>query len=218
MVSSSQRESSLGVLGVALGLLLLVGTVATLAGRRRGPVDGAALLAEWTTTDTLPFGLQLVAAKELSSGETVLDLAPAEIDQAHDGEEAGFQAPDQVSLVRYPRAAALARFFRPAEREGEEGLAAEIDRKRKAWEQDPEKTFHATIDEGEVEWGDWRTNYVVERAFLEDGRWRDSVRVNLGSPDRALALLAAWPPEREFSEEALRSLLSAISVASVDAR
>jgi hypothetical protein len=195
---SAERESKGGVIGVALGLLALLGALAALLPRPTPDIDGAARLAELFGPNGPPLGLSLAEASAFSDGRTALRLTRA----AHG---AGFE---EVLLVRYPRleqANAQLEGLAVTREERERSL-----RKAEAWQRDPEDSWRATLDASDVAWGHYRADVVIQRAYEAGGSWRDLARVNLATKQEPLVLCAFWPEKVAASKEALEPLLGAL--------
>ncbi|MEM7308808.1 MAG: hypothetical protein AAF682_19150 [Planctomycetota bacterium] len=200
--SHAPRESAAGVVGVAIGLLLLVGLAVSLAqaARAGGADDGEERLEEILPAPR-PFGLELVESAILPSGDRLLRLEPREA-------SGGL---DEVVLLLYRGPSSVVRLFRGSGRDGDDDRREESERMQE-WEEDPDFDWHVEVDRGDVTWRGWRANFVRERAFEEGGGWRDATRVNLSQGERYLVLFALWEPESAGSEGTLEELLAHVVV------
>jgi hypothetical protein len=199
------RETPGATLGIAFGLLVLLGAVATLIARgmRAAPRD----LAAWTA-EVFPAGLppeiaaaNALSASELPGGDNVLAATPSPA--------AG--APERLFFVRYGSQAKVASLFEPAHQE-EPGEGVEQGDELRRWEEKPDFAWHAEMERGDLDVGPWRVPFVRERAFQEGGAWSEAVRVNLSTRERPLILFALWPERAEADEDALRGLLAAVDL------
>lgn len=202
-------------LGIAVGLLLVLGPIAGLVlgalGARGEALDGEAFVAEVFRRGAIPFGLELAEAVKLASGESVVRFELAT-------PEEGRTRPDELIFLEYPAREAARRVFlsgvgdrgeggrRERRRKGEEaGREASANLAR--WERDPSFAWHTTMDAGVVDWSRWRADFRIERSFREGGTWVDSGRVDLCQEGRNLVLFGRWPVGLEVDEEHLRELL-----------
>ena len=229
------REHTGGVLGIALGLGVLAGTLALLLQLGLfqlggGRIDGAARVAELFRDGRTPFDLELAEAVRLPGGEVLVRLERPGAEPSSGAELASGSAapgdgtsakPREVVLVEYSSPAAAAALFRRpegVERSPRRRRAKERERNREAsaqllrWEEDPSFAWHTTIERDEIQWSRWRADLVVERSFREGGGWRDSARVNLAQPGRALVLFAHWPDETPVDRDVLGRLLRSIQM------
>ncbi len=199
------RESAGATLGIAFGLLVLLGAAVALIARgvRAAPRDPAAWTAEVFPAGLPPeiAGAGALSASELAGGESVLAATPSPA--------AG--APERLFFVRYGSQAEVARLFEPAQVE-ELGEGAEDGDELRRWEEKPDFAWHAEMERGDLDVGPWRVPFVRERAFQEGGSWSEAVRANLSTRERPLVLFALWPERAEADEDALRGLLAAVDL------
>ncbi len=224
-----QHESSLGVVGLLFGMLLLVGAVAGLAalGRPSPPFDGAAALGErFARSGPFPFGMQVVGSeRELSGRELVrlegpraaLEVAPAaaiakpgKIDwdalPAAPGGE-----PARAALAWYPRKSAE-RVLRDQftnlrfGSDGRGGMGGGMGGPPKA----PDPRLQ---DAGTLTWAGYAAPFVRLRTFtLEDGvpGFSETVRVNLSVGEHCCVLYLRWPAGEVGRREAVEEFLAAL--------
>ncbi len=215
-----QRDHTGGVLGIALGLGVLISSLAFLfqMGLFRlgqGRIDGAARVAELFRDGRTPFDLELAEAVRLPGGEVLVRLERPDAG-ASPGTE--LVEPREVVLVEYRSPTAAAALFRrpesdvPRWRRRGNKESREASAKLLRWEEDPSFAWHTTIERDESQWSRWRADLVVERSFREGGGWRDSARVNLAQPGRALVLFAHWPDETPVDRDVLGRLLRSIAM------
>lgn len=211
------QETAGGALGMAFGLLLLVGAVAALA-LALVPFDGRATL-DSILEDEAPWGFVLDGSSRTSGGDLLLRLVPpADGLSREEGGDAGADAeqpgdpepplPEEVLLVRYGSPQGVLDVF---SRDGDEGGGREASRRMTEWEEEP-FDWHTEMERGETSWKGWRAAFVRERAFDEEGTWRESLRVNLSTPGRYLAVFLHWPTGVPASEERLREFLAAVAL------
>ena len=195
------RESAGCTIGILIGLLALAGFVSVLLVQRGTDVDGEALAGEVFGAE-LPGGFRLEEAARRASGEEVVRLVRAG--------EAVADEPQELVLVRYSSARGVERLFR-SEEESEGGFGGgdqEASRRLQAWKDSPDFDWHTTIEVGDVFFGTWQADYLIERAFFEGGDWQDSAWVNLGRPGKHVALFAIWPRGSTATREQVEDLLS----------
>jgi hypothetical protein len=199
-----ERESTAGVVGVSLGILLLLAAVASLAAAALlGGASDAQVLAGELFVKPLPLGLEPVKAVRLPSGDEFLVL------ETGDGAQ---EVIHRVILSRYQGPGDVKEIFQPDESEDfGEGVHEETGSLRD-WERDPSYDWHTEVERGELEWGGWHAVFVRKRAFLAGGAWSDAMFVNLSTPGRYLVLIAIWPEGTEPSQGALRDLVACVSL------
>jgi len=199
------RENTGCALGITAGLLVVLAAVASLFAVRGGSVDGAEIIAATFRDAKPPFGVALEEAARLPSGEVVCRLGRP---------TGGGPEPDELVLVEYPSMDGLATLFPPAddEEDDDEGPNTEASEKKLRWDEDPSFAFTADVEAGRIAWERWQADFVVVRAYLEGGSWRESARVNLGQEGRALALFVRWPPETLHSQADLQRVLRSIEM------
>lgn len=216
------------VVGVALGLLVLIGAVVSLARQAlsREPEPDEAL-ADWIALGTLPFGLAPESAARRGGDLLVTYASPAAADEApgpeleeRESSKDGKREPEEFDwssvaigpagtppiellAMRYGGKATerVERLFAPPREE--EGETADI------------KTFdadggRATMDRGRVRWHDYEVVYVHQRWLERGGTFRDVMQVNLSLPGRPLVLWVRWPRGFPASLERLEELLAAV--------
>jgi len=217
------RESSAGVVGVALGLGLILLLVLVVAVQGSGVIDARALLESSFDVGVLPFDLELIEGAEVATGEKVVVLEvpgavelprdPAfedapEIDEDDEGEpydwttleegETG-TAPIQVFVIWYPARGATAAIERMFDNARWRDL----------------RDFQAgggrlMTDKDTLVWAGYDADFVIERQLERGGTFRDWMRVNLSLPDRVCILLARWARGKPAAKERLTELLDAL--------
>jgi hypothetical protein len=201
-----KSETKGAIIMMGIGLLTMVGvTWGIFVGIGR-PIDGAAVLAERFAYERLPFELQVEEAHRLASGDRMVRLARPEAAVAT---ELPVDAPQVVIAQFHEEDMAPGMLFPPE--------AAGLDPKLiERWEGDPTKTFRGEVNRGQVEFGSWSVLYIRDRLFRDTGRWVDSMRVNLSSPDVNCVLFVEFPPEVDASEERLTELLEGLELRSAE--
>ena len=190
----SRRETTGGVLGIGFGLLVAFVLLVVLAFPMGGPLDGEARLSELLGAGEPPFGLELVEAARLPTGDVVLRLG-------RPGEDDGGAGPEEVLFVQYRSQGSIAPLF-----EGEENPGETLQR----WKDDPSWSWEAILERDEITWDVWRTKFARVRHFAEGGGWSESFRVDLSQPGRALVLMARWGEKENAEREELLELLKAV--------
>lgn len=188
--AASPRRIPLTLVLVLLALAMMAKLLGSLGGRT---VDGAALQQEYFGAVPPPFGLTLAEAVALPSGEVVVRFA-----RTGDGRE-----PSAATLVKYPSRGAVEGLFAT-------GFAPDVGRRVQEWQLDPKEAWNAVVRRGPLEWGEWSTKWIVERAFHAGGGWHEEARVDLGTPGRALVLFVHWPDEIPADEKHVLSLAGSI--------
>jgi hypothetical protein len=187
-----------GVLGVAVGLLALVGLAAGLGMQALG---GSGAPPEELLAGVLPaprpWGLELVGSAALPSGDRVLRLAPAD----------GAQVREVVLTLAASRGAVEA-LFQPVGEWGDDDPSETLAK----WRRDPSSEHVLELERGEVGWRGWEAPFVRKRALHAGGGWSDATAVNLSTHGRDLVLVVLWEPETEGPEELLRELLRAVAI------
>ena len=214
------------MLGVGLGLVLLVGLVASLAYEETRPVDGGELLAEWYGVETLPFGLEVSeavrrggrhevlladpdapeeASKQEAAKEDDGDLAPVDWTEIPVGPEG--TPPFEVLVLHWPTLGAAAGelerlFGRPGG--GDDDNESEV------------VAFgpgggRAVLDSGRLPWGEYAVMFVHERELEAGGTFRDVIRANLALDSGAGVVLARWPRGIPGSKARMIELIAAFS-------
>ena len=199
---AERREHTGGVLGTALGLLVLAALLATLVTRFvGGSVDGAERLAALFGESTPPFGLELAEAARLPTGDVIVRLVPPAEREAADPMD-----PVEVLFMQYASRGAVAPLFpQGGDAAGDSGRLA-------TWEKKKDFAWNATIERDEIAWGKWRSAYAVVRSFKKGGGWQDEARVDLSQKDRPLVLFAHWPNETPVDKAKLKELLGALAL------
>ena len=199
-VAAPRAQGPGRVLGVLVALAAFLGALAWIGkGLFAAPVDGAARRRRSTRAAAPPFGLALASAARLPGGEALVRFArPAE----------GAGPLDAVFLEPTGRKAAEA-LLAPTPEEFP-GMSAT---RLKEWEKEKAFEWHMTRKRGDFAWGAWSTKLLVERSYEKGGGWSEEARVDLSSGERALVLLAHWPPGEAVDEAKLRELLSAVAIA-----
>jgi hypothetical protein len=197
-----KSETKGAILMMGIGLLTMVGvTWGIFVGVGR-PIDGAAVLAERFAYEQLPFELEVVEAHRLASGDRMVRLARPE---AAAGADLPADAP-QVVIAQFHEEDMAPGMLFPDE---SAGVDPELIAR---WEGDSTKTFRGEINRGQVEFGSWSVLYIRDRLFRDTGKWVDSMRVNLSSPDVNCVLFVEFPPEVDASEARLAELLEGLEL------
>jgi|GEM_PF-1371014 len=68
----------------------------------------------------------------------------------------------------------------------------------------------AAVDGGELEWAGYAADFVRERQFIEGGRFRDTLRVNLSLGGECWIAYATWPEGHAGSTEPVTELLGSL--------
>ncbi|MDP6538076.1 MAG: hypothetical protein QF903_05225 [Planctomycetota bacterium] len=201
MVAPVPRETVSGVLGIGLALAAIAGAFVVLVGMGERSEDPAALLAKDFDVGELPFGLALLEARALPTGEQVVVLGvPGE----------GASPPDSIAEDSAP--APFERAF--LVRHPEDAIEAVLERqfRRLSYEpprEGPDKRVDLPLAGGRLRWGELAPSFVRVRRKLADG-YRESVRANLYRPGRPWIAYAVWPAGEPASEESLQALLTAL--------
>ena len=204
-----KRESIAGVLGVAIGLILLLACGFTLFSGRTGSVDGAEKLSAYFEGE-VPFGLELEEAAKLPGGEIVVRLETVGAEEV-DG-SGSLEEHDEIVFVEYPSMKGIGRLFQSGRRndDDDDGPNTEASASKLKWDKDPSFGFAATMKVDKIAWDRWQADYSVVRAYMKGGGWQESIRVNLGQEKRPLAMFVRWPRETEHSLEHLEDILRRI--------
>jgi hypothetical protein len=176
-------------------------------------------------TEVTPIGLVTEEAEEVVSVE---ETAPGEVADTSDAVEASPTASEQAErrerharedgtppsllyLVRFPRekskevlSRVLARHMeiKGDDEDGEQGEGDAQDSSHDDWK--------LTIDAGQLAWGDYDSDFVLERKYLEDDHFEDVVRVNLTREAQCWVLFAIWPRDYRGSTAPIEQLLAAL--------
>ena len=200
-----RKASAARVLGTFVTLLVFLGAVAWLAQSLMvTSVDGAERQRELFGETPPPFGLALVSAVRLPTGDTLVRFARPE------GEG---KSPSEALFIEYRSRAAVEPLFRSGMEGMDGGPGGGAGARLKEWEKEKAFDWHTTMKRGEIAWGDWSSKLLVERSFKKGGGWSEEARVDLSSSQRALVLFAHWPLETPYDEKALRELLLAVVLA-----
>jgi len=197
------------VVGVAIGLLFLVVTVAQLGFGAFGAVaheDDLGETLEAVMPAPRPFGLARSGGATLASGDRVLRLRP-DVEGEEGADDDGRTALEEV-VLSLPKSSAEAR----SAFEGRAADPMETARKLEEWEREPTDDVVETA-RGDLEWNSWRAPFVRKRALHADGTWSEATAVNLTTSERALVLTIVWRAETEPSEEELLRVLAGVALA-----
>ncbi len=206
--SEMRRAKPFVVVLLFLALLVGVGSVVSLVRAKVGDFDGTELV-QALFPDGPPLGFEHVDSYLLDGGRKAVRLRRERpVDEA-------VADPTELLFVLYPSAASVVALFREHEDErggrggrggngsGEGGASA----RWANWEEDPSFAWSTLLDGGELSWGGWKADYLIERYFHEGGSWHENASVNLAQAGRHLVLSARWPDEHEVDQERLRVLL-----------
>ena len=194
------------VVGVAIGLLFLVVTVAQLGFGAFGAVaheDDLGETLEAVMPAPRPFGLARSGGATLASGDRVLRLRPHS-----EGPDSTEHTALEEVVLSLPKSSAEAR----SAFEGRAADPMETARKLEEWEREPTDDVVETA-RGDLEWNSWRAPFVRKRALHADGTWSEATAVNLTTSERALVLTIVWRAETEPSEEELLRVLAGVALA-----
>lgn len=220
------------MLGIAFGLIVLAGLVATMMSQKTAVADGEALLAEWFELGPLPFGLEVEGATVEMRGEQVVLLTRPEAQEEdpaaerpprEDGDDDEDQEPDddtydwskietgpegqapfEVVVMGFPRGLAASQL------EALFGFRAEGDRDEVEITDVGEDGGRVAMDRGRIDWGAYSTNYVHERELEWGGTFVDVVRVNLALPGKPRVVFVRWRRGQPASLERVREVLAAL--------
>ncbi len=195
--AAAPREHTGGVIGIALGLLVLAGAIAAVVSQRARTIEPDAAL-ESVFARELPFGLVARAGAALPTGERVVAVdVPSDVAWPRDA-----AAPAELLFGFYRSPGAVSALF------GAEAAIEDFGQLTQ-WEQTPDFAFRRPLDQGELEWGAWRAAWRRERSHRDDGTWVDTVRVNLSRERSLVVLFATWPPGVDADAAALVPFLEA---------
>jgi hypothetical protein len=214
-MSVALREHWGGVLGLAVGLVLLGGLVAALLRQPAQAEDPRELLGEWVELGELPAGLTLLEAATLPDGRRIVrlvdpdapaepeltapELGPERVDWAALAAGPAGQPPREVLLVSYPRGAARSELQRLFQSGGLGPRAGGGGERRSV-----------VLERDRMPWGELAVRYVHERVLEGKDVFRDGLRVNLSHDDTALVLFASWTRGLPASRQRVEELLAAL--------
>ena len=185
-------------------LLLLVGLLTSLGvawgvftGLGR-PIDGDEVLRERFGATTWPLDLVVENAHKMGQGDRMVRLRRSADSTLGDG------VPDVVIVHVYDDTRGPKLMFPPEPRE-------RSDKALESWREDAQQTFKEEITRGKVSFGPFESLYIRERLYRDTGRWVDSMRVNLSTPELPIVLYAEFPPEVDGSAEGLEALLEGLA-------
>ncbi len=233
--SIATPERPIVVIGIALGLLVLIGVVGAIILVKTKSVDARELFTKWFGESALPFDFAPREAALLATGEEVVRLAP-EVAVVEPALKTPPPAPSQPWYASFfgDNAAsgdAASKFdwtkldARPA---GDapceamlvhypaEGSPAQLDQLFVIKEKRDPKTIgpgggRAVLDQGDLPWGTWSSRYVLEREFEAGGTFRDVIRVNLARPKDAKVLFVRFPRGSTGSTARVSELLGVLT-------
>ena len=225
------------VLGIALGLLLLLGVTAALFQRQERALEPAGVLAELFEPAPLPAGLEATSAARLSSGERVVRIiapqAPPEaprvqieppppgqpsegprIDWANLPEGAKDTLPIEVLVLAYPRERAASELKRLFASEGGPmpygGGPGGGPQPMPGGGGGPGGPGKRVVDRGTLPWGPYAAEYAHERELEEGGTFVDRLRINVSVEGRYAALFLRWPRGLPASKPRAEELLATL--------
>ena len=223
--AGAPRERAGCAFGISLGLLFLVALVVTVLTARGRALEPHEVLEPVFAVGTLPFELAPVDAAELPDGTRLARFAhpdytkgvvpetpesadePAdESDHESDGEpgdesddESDIHEPpklvDPISIDSPPVELIISLYPGPGPVEALFGL------QRRGGE------GTERLEEGDLKWSGWQADFVRDRARLEDGHFRESMRVDLSHDDTWCILAAQWPVDHAASKARVEELL-----------
>ena len=222
------RERAGCSLGVAFGLLVLVGLVSTMVAQKTRAADGQQLLEDWFEPSTLPFGFEVLGATVEMRGEQAIlftrpdapeEAAKAEPPKRKDSDDVDSDEtfdwsaiptgeegtpPFELAVIGYPAQLAQSALddlfgFSGGDDDGEVEIT------------DVSSEGGSVIMErGRLNWGAYTTLFVHERELEWGGTFRDVVRVNLSLPGQSRVLFARWPRGFPGSMERVAEVLAAL--------
>ncbi len=223
--AANEHERTRVVLGAALVLALLAGTVWWMATSRAASLDATTTYAAWFEPRDLPFGLRAVQAEKLARGDVLLRFeregldpeppraTPVETEKpAEGGERPRFdwskvdwgvpgEPPREVVIASLPvthAKADLDALFKGGEEfRGDFGALQFGGGKR-------------ILRRGVVAWGELDCPWAHEREFESGGTFRDVVRVNLSRGRDPRVLIARFGRGKAASIEPVEALLAAL--------
>ncbi len=216
-VPAPTRLTAAGLLGIALGLMVLAAAAAFLLLGRGGPIDGRAEMVRVFGVADLPFGLQIASATVMPSGEKL--VAYAATDAAP--EPARVETPPPQPGVMGPRvdwsAVAIPATREPPRQatflivDGASGRTVINAMVRNLHTPDtkglgPEGGI-VLIERGRADFRGWESDWVHLRTFEAGGTFRDAMRISISTPDQPVVLTATWPRGSPATREMLDELL-----------
>jgi hypothetical protein len=162
-------------------------------------IDGEALLQERFEYETLPFGLEVLEAHELASGDRLVSIGRPEGTATPEGQ------PHTIVVMFHKKAFAAKLKF------SEQPIKASPE-KLGEWKGNPKKTFRTEISRGRVDFDEWEALYIRERLYRDTGEWVDSLRVNLSSSELFVVLFAEFMPEVDAQEAIFAELLDGMEL------
>jgi len=212
------RLGAAGLIGFALGLMLLAGAAAFLLFARGGPIDGRAEMVRVFGVADLPFGLQIASATVMPSGEKLVAYAAADAPP----EPARVQVPPPEPGAMGPRVdwsviaipatrepPRLATFLIVEGASGREVIDALV---RNVHTPDMKglgaEGGAVLIDRGRSDFRGWESDWVHLRTFEPGGTFRDAMRISISRPDQPAVLTALWARGSPATREMLDALLA----------
>ena len=227
----TQRQSTLGVLGIALGFLLIVGALGALMGLRRSndALDAEELLAQrFASVEELPFDLRPTGASRDPMERVVVrfESGPEESGPEEGGAEEGGalegdirvgesgESPHRAALVWYSRKDAekvLRRLFTSLHFEsGRKGSGGGHGGHGDDEDETPDPKLQ---DAGNLTWAGYAAPYIRLREFEGQGDevvFRETVRVNLTVGPWCCVLFVRWPDGEVGGRTATQEILRAL--------
>lgn len=223
--SNRATISGVGVLGIALGLLLLGGLIGVLVGLRGKEIDGAAELERRLGVRALPFELVVTRAHESALGETVVVLGGLASEPAPPLADSGPKAaPDSA-----PRAASDRIDWKAIDL-GAQG-AAPIEATFLFFTGTSHEKVHAifqsmpfrdvskledeggmvVVETGKLDWRGFDAIWTHQRHYARPGTFTDAIRVDVSLPNAPALLTLRWPRGKRASKPVLDVVLAALS-------
>lgn len=201
---AERRTSSLAVVGIAGGLLLLVGILVWMWISRGRPIDANEQLRGSFAVQSVPAGWNVALAQavpdsfiDFSSEQRIVRLvrADAPADPAPEPEPKPGEKPEWKKLAEGAPAGEPTRLYLAwySLAGGGADVERQMDSHRaKELAQLDEKGGVVRIDVGKLDWSGFDADFVHERLY-QKGAFRDAVRVNLSSPGQFCVLNVLWP-------------------------
>jgi hypothetical protein len=211
------RLTAGGLIGFALGLMVLAGAAAFLLLGRGGPLDGRAEMTRVFGSADLPFGLQITSASVMPSGEKLVAYAspnasppppPVEKPKSEPGVPGPrkdwsavaipdtSEPPDQATFLIVDKSkgrSVIDALVRGVQTPDTKGLGPE--------------GGTVLMKRGRSEFRGWESDWIHLRTFEAGGTFRDAMRISISTPDQPVVLTATWPRGNPATQAMLDELL-----------